>query len=209
VFVVDSAGISGRYDKRRLVPVIERNPVVGSRALALLGDTTSYEIGGRREPLQAGDLQIGALVCFESAFGGLARDPLRSGARLLINVTNDAWFGGGLTGVAARAQHEAHARLRALEGGVPLVRSANGGRSLWIDRSGRVTTVARSGEEGVAVALVTLAEPPSARRLWLHGAVGPAAALATLLALAVGGRRTRASPARVPSDGPVSPARSG
>jgi apolipoprotein N-acyltransferase len=209
VFVVDSTGISGRYDKRRLVPVIERNPLVGSRALALLGDTTSYEIGGRRAPLRAGDLQIGALVCFESAFGGLARDPLRSGARLLINVTNDAWFGGGLPGAAARAQHEAHARLRALEGGAPLVRSANGGRSLWIDRAGRVTAVARSGEEGVAVALLTLAEPPSSGRLWLQGVVGPAAALATLLVLALGDRRRRASPARAPSDGPVFQARSG
>jgi apolipoprotein N-acyltransferase len=204
LYVVDERGVAGRYDKRRLVPVIERNPLAGSRTLALLGDTSSYEVGSARPLLDVGGVLLGTLICFESAFADLAREQRGGGARLLVNATNDAWFGGGLPGRAARAQHEAHAVLRALESRTPVVRSANGGRSMWIDERGIVTPVAPAGSEGVLVAPVPLAGSIPGG-LPLHGAVGPACAAAAALLLLAAARSTRpGGPARAPG-GPVSP----
>jgi apolipoprotein N-acyltransferase len=190
LYLVDEGGVRGRYDKRRLVPVIERNPLASSRVLARLGDTSSYDVGAPAPPLDAEGVRVGALICFESAFADVARAQRRGGAELLVNATNDAWLGVGFPGRAARAQHEAHAVLRAIETGAPVVRSANGGRSAWIDARGRVTRVAEGGGEGVAVWALTLAGPP-ARALGVHGAPGPACVLVALLLLGVDARRRR------------------
>ncbi len=79
------------------------------------------------------------LICYESIFPGLSRGAVRRGAALLINITNDGWF--GVT--AGPRQHAQLARLRAAECGVPLVRCANNGISFVCDARGRV--VAHAG----------------------------------------------------------------
>jgi apolipoprotein N-acyltransferase len=74
-------------------------------------------------------------VCFESIFPGLARADVRKGARWLVNITNDEWFGNS----AALYQHAAMAPFRAVENHVPLARCANTGLTLIADANGRVT----------------------------------------------------------------------
>ena len=91
------------------------------------------------------------LVCFEAVFPDLARQAVRRGADMLVNLTNDGWFGWA----AGPLQHAALARMRAAECGVPLVRSANNGVSLVTDAAGR--PVARLGldRRGFVLADVT------------------------------------------------------
>jgi apolipoprotein N-acyltransferase len=196
VFLVGVGGVTARYHKRRLVPVIERTPLAGSWLLRVLGDSGSYAVGDPAPPIRVGAARVAPLICFESAFASLARAQRRAGATLFVNATNDAWFGSGLSGRAARAQHEAHLVLRAIESGAPVVRVANGGRSAWVDTAGRLTSVAPAGEEAVAVRTVpTAARVPPA--VWTGGWVGPLAALATMLRL-WRGRRASRSPISMP-----------
>jgi apolipoprotein N-acyltransferase len=204
LFVIDSAGVTGRYDKRRLVPVIERTPLAGAWLLGVLRDTTSYAVGDAVRPLDVGGTRIAPLICFESAFAALVRAQRRQGATLLVNATNDAWFGSGLPGRAARAQHEAHLVLRALESGTPVVRVANGGRSGLVDPRGRPIWVAGAGEDGMMVVTVRAAGPPTPA-VRIGGWVGPLAALAAGLMLVRGRGRSDRSTPHPPVATPVSP----
>lgn len=73
------------------------------------------------------------LVCFEDLFPALARRFVLDGARLLLVITNDAWFGP----TAAAIQHVQASTFRAVELGVPVARAANTGWSGCLDASGR------------------------------------------------------------------------
>lgn len=77
---------------------------------------------------------VGGLICFDSIYEELATASVRDGAELLLLGTNDSWF----TDSAAVYMHNAQARLRAVETGVPIVRAANTGISSVIDSRGRV-----------------------------------------------------------------------
>jgi apolipoprotein N-acyltransferase len=90
-------------------------------------------------------------VCFESAFSSLAREQRRNGAQVLVSLTNDEAFGDGFPGRAARAQHEAHLVLRAVEGRVAVLRAANGGRSMVVDPSGHVRFSASDRDEALTL----------------------------------------------------------
>jgi apolipoprotein N-acyltransferase len=75
-----------------------------------------------------------ALICFEAVFPDLARRFVRKGSRLMINLTNDGWYGDS----AAPYQHLAIARLRAVENRRYLLRAANSGISAIIEPSGKI-----------------------------------------------------------------------
>jgi apolipoprotein N-acyltransferase len=76
-------------------------------------------------------------ICYESIFPGFTpRGDARPG--WIVNITNDAWFGGGV----GPAQHFAIARYRAIEEGLPLARAASGGISAIIDAYGRAVDIA-------------------------------------------------------------------
>jgi apolipoprotein N-acyltransferase len=81
---------------------------------------------------RAGDFSC--LICFESIFPELARTFVRRGARLLVNITNDGWFGR----ISGPQQHNDMAILRAVENNVPLARSSNTGISMVVDGYGRI-----------------------------------------------------------------------
>jgi len=85
------------------------------------------------------------LICYEAIFPELSH--LANGERpgVLLNVTNDAWF--GLT--PGPYQHFAQARLRAIEHGIPLIRAANNGISAIIDPYGRERARIELGERGI------------------------------------------------------------
>ena len=94
----------------------------------------------------AGLPELAPLICYEGIFPGLSASPAwlaRPGA--LINLTNDGWFGDW----HGPHQHLAQVRLRAIEQGLPLVRSANTGISAVFDAHGRQLEALPLGEAGV------------------------------------------------------------
>ena len=173
-------GLAGNpYDKRRLVPWVERLPLEG--VLPADGQRDSFRAGDDWTVLGADTLPVGALICYEAAFPGAARALRRAGAQVLVNLTNDAWFADG--GAFAVAQHEAHLVMRAIETRVGVVRSANLGPAGFVDPVGRVRGRIAGPEAGVVTARVDAARAPT----WfvrLGDVVGPGAAAAVLLLLA-------------------------
>lgn len=130
------SGITGRYDKVHLVPFGEYVPFKKylpfiKKLTAGVGDFSS---GKGPYPLYFEGEAIGTLICFEAIFPDIARGFVQNGATLLVNMTNDAWF--GLT--SAPYQHFAISVFRAVENRVFLLRSANTGISAVIDPFGRV-----------------------------------------------------------------------
>jgi apolipoprotein N-acyltransferase len=127
LYLFTPSGISGIYDKRQLVPFAEHFP--GKQFLfwlpyigALNGN---YSQGNGNGVYTAGGLPIGALICWESAFGDLAYDEVRNGAQVLVIATDDAWFGTS----SGPYQHAQIAQMRAIESGEYVVRAAATGIS--------------------------------------------------------------------------------
>jgi apolipoprotein N-acyltransferase len=134
----------------------------------------------------AGD-SASALICFESIFPDLARRDVRHGSRMLVNITNDEWFGNG----AALQQHAAMAPFRAVEHRVPLLRCANTGLTEVIDRFGVVTAKLPVFTSRVLVAPLPEAGRPTLYT-WAGDWPGVLAALMVLtLALVPWGKRAR------------------
>ena len=130
-----SAQVLGRSDKNHLVPFGEYVPLSGflpfvNKLVVGIGDYSP----GAINPLPIKEDQLGVLVCYEVIFPELAREYIRQGSDLLVNITNDAWFGES----SAPWQHLAMARFRAVENRVWLARAANTGISAFISPSGKV-----------------------------------------------------------------------
>jgi len=133
----------GWYDKHHLVPFTEFVPVPDFVREWLRLMTLPYSDFNRgaaqQAPLESAGQRISASVCYEDAYGATQLPALRT-ATLLVNVTNDAWFGRS----TARYQHLQISRLRAMEAGRPMVRAANDGVSAVIGHRGEF--VARAPE---------------------------------------------------------------
>ncbi len=126
----------GKYYKSHLVPFGEYVPL--KKLLPFLapiveaaGDFSSGKI---EKPLLWRDARIGILICFESVFPEISRKWVLSGANILVNLTNDAWYGRS----SAPYHSLAMSVFRAVETRRSLARSANTGISAFIDPSGRV-----------------------------------------------------------------------
>jgi len=78
-------------------------------------------------------LPMGVLICYEAIFPQISRETVRKGAQILMNITNDAWYGD----TGGPYQHLEISRWRAIEFRVPLVRAANTGISAMFDATGR------------------------------------------------------------------------
>lgn len=161
LYLLDDTGrIVDRYDKVDLVPFGEFLPFRRLLRRAGLRAFTSMSIDfqpgpGRRTLVVDGLPPMSPLICYEVAFAGRATDG--SGrARLLLNITNDAWFGRS----SGPYQHFATARMRAVETGLPLVRAANTGMSAIIDAAGRVRASLALGERGLIDGRLPAALPP-------------------------------------------------
>jgi apolipoprotein N-acyltransferase len=136
-FLIGSAGQDlGFYDKEHLVPFGEYLPPwLDYPALAVLfQEVGNFAPGVSTRPLQMKDLALGLLICYETIFPEIAQARVGAGAGLLINISNDAWF--GLT--SAPEQHLQLSVLRAVEQGRWLVRSTNTGFSAFVDPAGRI-----------------------------------------------------------------------
>jgi apolipoprotein N-acyltransferase len=148
----DDGQLLGRSDKVHLVPFGEYVPL--GKYLPFI-DKLVVGIGdfspGTISPLPMNGAEVGVLVCYEAIFPELAREWVRQGSDLLVNITNDAWFGRS----SAPYQHLAMTRFRAIENRIWIARAANTGISAFIAPSGRIT-----------------AQSPIFKTLYLQGEVG-------------------------------------
>jgi apolipoprotein N-acyltransferase len=180
---------SGLYRKRHLVPfgeTIPAKPLVGWVMRNLLAIPIGDQARGpeQQAPFRVGAETVAVNICYEDAFG----DELRAGARdatLLVNVTNDAWYG---RSIAAR-QHNQIAAMRAIELGRPMLRATNTGITSVIGHDGRVLAELPWFTRGVLE--VTIAGRRGETPYLRFGDAIPLAAAIVLFAAAVaGGRRS-------------------
>ncbi len=158
-FAVDSAGtVLGRYHKRVLLAFGEYIPLAwligGLPGMPPIGD--GFTPGGMETPfvLPKG-ARVAPLICYEDLMPALSRRFVRNeGANLLVNLTNDAWYGR----TAAPWQHARLARWRALETRRAMVRGTNTGLTTVIDPAGRMAAPLPLFSEGALKATVPLME---------------------------------------------------
>ncbi len=136
-FLINRQGrVTGRYDKEHLVPFGEYVPL--KRFLFFLGPVVEtiadFSRGTNLRPIPCQNTGVGVLICFESIFPDLARRQTAAGAGLLVNITNDAWYGRS----SAPWQSLSMAVFRAVENRRSLARAANTGVSGFIDPLGRL-----------------------------------------------------------------------
>lgn len=156
--------VAGKYDKVHLVPFGEYVPLKRwlpfiHKMVAQVGD---FKAGRRGATLQWRQHRIGLLICYEVIFPGLARAMARNGAHLLVNITNDAWFGR----TSAAYQHFSMAVFRSVENRRSLARAANTGISGFIDPCGRRVAATQLFEQSSATAEVALLDVWSGYSSW-------------------------------------------
>ena len=126
------------YRKRRLVMFGEYIPFEKAlpfmKYLSPIGGSFSAGTEPVQFTLPDGEHTIAPLICFEDSFPHGGREHVSPETDLLVNLTNDGWFGTG----PEQWQHAANAVFRAVENGVPLVRCANNGLTCWIGPLGQV-----------------------------------------------------------------------
>lgn len=125
----------GRSDKVHLVPFGEYVPLANLLSFVhKLAEGVGDFVAGSKHLLPMNDHKLGVLVCYEAIFPDIARDQVKRGAKLLVNITNDSWFGDS----SAPWQHLAMTCWRAVENRVWIARCANSGVSAFIDPCGQV-----------------------------------------------------------------------
>ncbi len=148
-----------RYDKIRLVPFGEYvpwRPLLGRFVPAIVGDFTPgndavvnlLRLETERAAIMVEEgsapsaaierttnyVRIGSFICYEAAYPNIVRRFAQNGATLLVNVSNDAWFGN----TAGARQHLMHAMMRAIENDRDLLRVTNAGITALVTADGRI-----------------------------------------------------------------------
>ncbi|HEX5131252.1 MAG TPA: apolipoprotein N-acyltransferase [Candidatus Krumholzibacteria bacterium] len=152
VFLPD--GTIEKYDKRHLLPFGEALPLAQRfRSLRKIDfGQANFQPGPRRPPLRAAGAAFTPLICFESVFPDLCREGVEDGSQLLVNVTNDGWFGD----TPGPYQHAQMSIARAVEFRRYLVRSANSGVSMVVAPTGEIVSALSLYQPGVLMADVKL-----------------------------------------------------
>lgn len=128
-------GTKQSYDKSHLVPFGEYVPLnIPIPFVEYLMQGVSFIPGATKSTLNAGDLALGGLICYEAIFPDISRERVAAGANILLNVSNDAWFGR----TSAPVQHLHLTAMRAIEQGRYVVRATNTGISAVITPKGRI-----------------------------------------------------------------------
>jgi apolipoprotein N-acyltransferase len=125
---------AGRYDKINLVPFGEFVPPLFSFVNRITQEAGDFVPGHDIKLLPAAGHRLGVFICYESAFPDLVREFTKKGADVLVNLSNDAYFGRS----EAREQHLLLVRMRAAENRRFILRATNDGISAVIDPGGRV-----------------------------------------------------------------------
>jgi len=139
-FVTADGNFDGHYDKMHLVPFGEYVPFKDLFFFAknLLNEVGSFEPGKQRTVFNTGGHTYGAFICYESIFGDEMRQYPLEGADVLINISNDGWYGD----TSAAWQHLNMVRMRAIENHRWVLRATNTGVTAAINPDGRVTAAA-------------------------------------------------------------------
>ncbi|MCU1301489.1 MAG: apolipoprotein N-acyltransferase [Candidatus Sulfotelmatobacter sp.] len=141
---------TARYDKVHLVPFGEYLPF--PRLFAFAGGLTKevgeFQTGASRAPLNAGNTRLGVFICYESVFPGEVRQFAEQGAQVLVNLSNDGWYGDS----GAYAQHLNQTRMRAIENDRWISSATDTGVTASIDPYGRIVARLPRKERGALVA---------------------------------------------------------
>lgn len=137
--VTPGLGILHKYVKHHLVPFGEYIPFGLDRHLPLRPLVQATYVPGSSLqpaplPTPSAQARVGVLICYDAIFPEISREYARQGAEVLINLSNDAWFGFS----AGPFQFLRIAALRSIEVGRPMARAANTGISAFIDPLGRI-----------------------------------------------------------------------
>ena len=178
--------IAASHAKQHLVPFGEYVPLRPylpflEPLVVSIGD---FAAGTSDEPLALGPMRLGMLICYESIFPEIARQSVARGANLLVNLTNDAWYGRS----SAPHQSMAMAVFRAVENKRALVRAANTGISGFVDPVGRIAERSGLFVEAALVSRMPLLDGQTVFNRQGH-LFGPACAILIPLFLLLGGRR--------------------
>jgi apolipoprotein N-acyltransferase len=153
-FVLTDQGIVGRYDKIHLVPFGEFVPLSG--VIGFVRGWAEFiselEPGTRSVVFPGPPAPYGVVICYEGIFPDLVRDFVRGGARLMVNMTNDAWFGR----TSGPEQHLSMYPFRAVEHRVSVVRAANTGVSAFIAPTGQIVRRMNLYDRGLLTDAVAL-----------------------------------------------------
>jgi apolipoprotein N-acyltransferase len=146
-FLVTHGGIAGRYDKIHLVPFGEYVPLSG--VIGFVRGWAEFiaelEPGTRAVVFAGPPAPFGIVICYEGIFPDLFREFVNNGARVMVNMTNDGWFGR----TSGPAQHLTMYPFRAVEHRIAVVRAANTGVSAFIAPSGQIVRHLGLFERGV------------------------------------------------------------
>ncbi|HYK65780.1 MAG TPA: apolipoprotein N-acyltransferase [Patescibacteria group bacterium] len=183
--------VDAHYDKIELVPFGEYVParaILGffvNRVVKGFGDMIPGETQNLFEVKGA---KLGILICYESIFPDLTRREVNEGADVLVNITNDAWYGES----SAPYQVLAMAALRSVETKVPMVRVANTGISALIEPSGRITDRTALFKRGTSIVDVSW-RPVRTLYTMIGDVFAEACFVLTLIGVIVAWRRPRAA----------------
>ena len=140
VFVGANGAVAGRYDKIHLVPFGEYVPYRNLLFFAnhLTRQVGDFTRGHERTVFRADGHTFGVFICYESVFADEVRFFAKNGAQVLVNLSDDGWYGD----TSAPWQHLNMARMRAIENDRWILRDTNNGVTTAIDPEGRVTVSA-------------------------------------------------------------------
>jgi apolipoprotein N-acyltransferase len=179
-YLVSAAGtVVSYYDKMQLVPFgeyVPLAPLLGTFVKRLVHGFGDLRAGKRQTIFAVGGARLAVLICYESIFPELARAAALKHADLLVNITNDSWYGRS----SAPYQLLAMAAVRSVETRLPMVRVANTGISAVIQPTGETTAQTPLFSRGTEVETVALA-----RAATFHTLVGDLFAEACLVGAAV------------------------
>lgn len=162
-FLFGPEGARSLYHKIHLVPFSERLPFDDVFPLLNYVDfgEGDFSPGDTLPVLQPGGWT--PMICYEAIYGDMMRQAVRNGARLIVNITNDGWFGRS----TAPYQHLNLVRYRAIENGIPVARCANSGVSAFIDARGHIAQSTELFTEAVIRRSMPLGTIPT-----LYGRIG-------------------------------------
>jgi apolipoprotein N-acyltransferase len=168
-----------QYYKINLVPFSEVLPFTGMFPILSrvnLGQA-DFKRGKDRVVYSIGTtVKAAPFICYEIIYPSFVRDRVKRGANLFVNITNDGWFGKS----SGAFQHATMARLRCIENGIALARSANSGISMFVDQYGRVPGRTKLYDRTFLTKTVSIAKIPT-----LYSRAGDWPVLFSCLVLAV------------------------
>lgn len=135
MYIINSnAEVKSIYHKEHLVPFGEYIPLKKYLKIPAVVSIENYSSGESEKIMSVNDISILPVICYEAAFPKLVKERYKDDLDIIINVSNDGWFGNS----TGPYQHLAMVQMRAIENRLPIIRVANTGISAFIDSYGRV-----------------------------------------------------------------------